>query len=366
MAARALSPYNTPMAAPQTTSLQPSLRHLRRLSDEVGVREHARHAVPRPEHGYCLDDNARAVLVLSELSGEQDNAATARLFDRCLSFVLAAQAADGRFRNRYSHDHRWVDEPATGDHWGRALWALGHVATRHREHTLTARARTGFLAGARLRSRHHRSMAYAALGGAAFLGTASGDTEQHVVRLLLADAIDVIGPPALDPDWPWPARRLTYANARVPEALIAAGVALDDESTLENGLLLLRWLVGTETRGGHLSFTPVGGKARGTPGPAFDQQPIEAWALADAAVRAFNVTNDGYWRSVVERCAAWFLGDNDSEVPLLNAATGGGCDGLEADGRNENQGAESTLALVAVLSAHARVGDRGHPLVRPH
>jgi hypothetical protein len=105
-----------------------------------------------------------------------------------------------------------------------------------------------------------------------------------------------------------------------------------------------------------MSFTPVGGWALGEPRPGFDQQPIEAWAMADAAARAWEATGDAAWATVVRHCADWFLGRNDCGVPLLDERTGGGCDGLEAGGRNENQGAESTLALVATLQARQRIG----------
>jgi flavin-binding protein dodecin len=105
-----------------------------------------------------------------------------------------------------------------------------------------------------------------------------------------------------------------------------------------------------------MSFTPVGGWARGEPRPGFDQQPIEAWAMADAAARAWQVTGDTSWASVVDRCAGWFHGRNDSAIPLFDECTGGGCDGLHAAARNENQGAESTLALIATLQVQMQVG----------
>ena len=336
------------------------LRHLARLSDALGLLEHADHDRPRREHGYCVDDNARAVIVVDHERGRSDIADG--LSARCLAFVLDAQAPDGSFHNRRSVDGRWTDAPATGDHWGRALWALGVVAAGTARAT-TARVRAAFLRGARHRSPHPRAMAYAALGAAELLGGAPSAREAVAARELLVDAVATIGRGG-DPGWPWPAPRLTYANARLPEALIAAGVALRDAGALADGLTLLRWLVATESsagmvprttrptsgrRAGHLSFTSTAGWGRGEPRPAFDQQPIEAWALADAAGRALHATCDPYWCEVVEGCSAWFEGANDAGLPLRDAVTGGGCDGLTADGRNENQGAESTLAMIATM-----------------
>jgi hypothetical protein len=104
-----------------------------------------------------------------------------------------------------------------------------------------------------------------------------------------------------------------------------------------------------ETRGDHLSLTPVGGWAPGEARPGFDQQPIEAAAIADACARALGVTQDPRWCAGIDRAVGWFLGNNDSGVPMYDPATGGGFDGLTATGRNANQGAESTLALISTL-----------------
>jgi hypothetical protein len=112
---------------------------------------------------------------------------------------------------------------------------------------------------------------------------------------------------------------------------------------------MLEWLLAGETRGGHLSVVPVGGWGPGERRPAFDQQPIEVTAIADACARAASVTDDPSWLAGVDMCVAWFLGDNDTGVPLIDEQSGGGCDGLTATGRNPNQGAESTLAALSVL-----------------
>ena len=338
------------------------LCHLMRLSDDVGLLEHASYDQPRREHGYCVDDNARAVIVAERELGRSDSAA--HLFTRCLTFVLDAQTLDGRFHNRRTSDGGWSDEPGTGDHWGRALWALGRVASRT-SHATTGRVRDAFLRGAQHRSQHPRAMAYAAVGAAELLAGTPSAREAAVAREVLADAVATIGRPRPDDGWPWPWPRLTYANARLPEALIAAGVVLHDGTAVADGLALLRWLAATETSsspvprdagrtdgeqpGGHMSFTPVHGWAHGEPRPGFDQQPIEAWAMADAAARALHATGDPGWQVLLDRCADWFEGVNDTGIPLRHADTCGGCDGLTAERRNENQGAESTLALIGTM-----------------
>jgi hypothetical protein len=174
-------------------------------------------------------------------------------------------------------------------------------------------------------------------------------------RSLLEAAASRLGSLSPDPNWPWPQARLAYDNARIAEARFAAGLAIGDQGLLAEGLHLLDWLVQVETCGDHFSFTPVGGRGPGDPRPAFDQQPIEAGAMADACARAFDATGEEPWAAACVRAAAWFVGANDVGVTLLDAVTGGCRDGLEADGRNANQGAESTLAMISALQQARRL-----------
>ena len=134
-----------------------------------------------------------------------------------------------------------------------------------------------------------------------------------------------------------------------------AGDKLGRGRVLRNGLRMLDWLLGVETRDGHLSVVPTGGWSLGEPRPAFDQQPIEVAALADACMRAATVTGDRSWLGGAEMAVAWFLGDNDAKIPLLDERTGGGCDGLSRTSRSRNQGAESTLAMISVMQQGLRL-----------
>jgi hypothetical protein len=188
-------------------------------------------------------------------------------------------------------------------------------------------------------------MAFAALGAAEVL---TAEPTHRRARALLGDAAAVIGTPGPDGDWPWPEARLTYANAALPEALIAAGQLLDQPQILANGLEMLEWLVDRETVAGHLSVTPVGGASKGDASGRFDQQPIEVAAMADACLRAAVVTGDHMWFARFHHARRWFDGANDAGVTMFDPATGGAFDGLHASGPNLNQGAESTLSLVMV------------------
>jgi hypothetical protein len=325
-------------------------RHLLRLTDNIGLLEHAEGIVPRYEHGYCVDDVARGLMVVCrEPSPSQELITLGR---RYLYFLGQAQAPDGKFRNRLGHDRRWRDHPATEDCWGRGLWGLGTAAARGPTSGIREESLSRFDRSAQVSSPWPHAMSFAALGAAEVLDRWPG----HPGALALLDkASAIIGQAPADPAWPWPARRLTYANAAIAEAVIVAGWKLGRDRVLHNGLRMLDWLVTVETRDGHLSVVPAGGWGLGEDRPAFDQQPIEVAALADACMRAAAVTGDSSWLAGVQMSVSWFLGDNDAGVPMLDERTGGGCDGLTRDGRSRNQGAESTLAMISVLQQGLRL-----------
>lgn len=350
------------IAPPRTSTLAPvSFQHLFHLTDGIGLFEHAELTRPRREHGYCVDDVARG-LVVAARQPDQPADLTA-LATTYLEFVLEAQGAGGGFRNRRSVDGAWTDQPTVEDCWGRALWGLG-TAVAQAPGLADWRALGAFTLGAQLRSPWRRSMAFAALGAAEVL-TVSPLHEPS--RILLGDAARLIAAPApamgiaptLIPGWRWPEPRLQYANAALAEALIAAGSLLGTWKWLTEGLGMLAWLLESETEAGHLSPTPLTGWALGEPRPAFDQQPIEVAALADACARAFDVTADPRWRAAVQLCADWFEGANDSGTVLHDPISGGGCDGLHEFGRNENQGAESTIAMISTFQQAQRIGLAG-------
>ena len=316
--------------------------HLEHLTDDRGLFEHALHTTPRREHGYCVDDAARGVVVLCR---EPTPDRRLRRLLRCyLNLVVAAVERDGRCHNRMGADGTWQDEAGTGDWWGRAIWALGAAAASGQTPGMRTRARVMFHRAAQARSPHAHAMAYAALGAAQVLGR---HPRHRAARALLIDAVDTIGPVGPDAEWPWPEPRLRYGNAALAEALIVAGDVLDEPGVVAQGTRMLTMLLETETRDGHLSVTPVGGRGPDDVAPGFDQQPIEVAAIADACVSAYRVTAAAEWLAGVRLAWSWFLGDNDSATAMFDPLTGGGYDGLERTGRNSNQGAESTLAMLA-------------------
>ena len=327
--------------------------HLAHLTDDVGVFEHAEGTVPRVGHGYCVDDVARALVVTTrQPNPDSEVEALSRIY---LTFLAAAQHSSGRFHNRCPARGVWADVPGLGDWWGRALWGLGTAAGRSTAHA--EEAKRLFEAGADHRGPWSRAMCFAALGAAEVL---SVDPGHRSARALLRDAARFVDTSGKDASWPWPEPRLRYANAVVPEVLIAAGTLLEVPRWTAEGLRVLGWLLDIQTNGGHLSVVPAGGWAPGEPRPGFDQQPIEVAALCDASARAYAATGDRIWSDAMIRCEAWFDGDNDAQTSLYDPRTGGGFDGLERFGRNENQGAESTLALLSTQQQNQRllVGSR--------
>ncbi len=336
----------------------PVYDHLIRMSDQRGLFEHAWYSDPRRDHGYCVDDIARGLIVLCR---EPDaSPILRRLGRRYLDFTLAAVQPNGTCHNRMNSAGRWTDSPGLGDWWGRALWGLGVAAAQAPTAAMRGRSLLGFRTLARSRSPHLHAMAFAALGAGELL---RARPEEISARELLRDSTAVImsersGAELPTADWPWPEDRLRYANGSLVEALLLAGTELPDPAALAHAFHLLDFLLRTESVDGHLSVTPVGGRGPGDRSPAFDQQPIEVAALADACARAAEGSRDPRWTAGVGLAWAWFAGHNDADTPMVDHR-GGGFDGLQQGGRNLNQGAESTLAVLSTAQHARRLGVPG-------
>ena len=333
--------------ADRTELPSPDFTHLRRLTNQTGVWEHARMLTPRVEHGFCTDDNARALLVVSRQPSPP--AYLADLAAIYLTFVLEARTESGEFHNRRSADGAWIDDVGSDDSQGRAWWGLGTVARMGPAAWMRQAGADAFTTCTTFDSVHLRANAYAALGAVEMLladrdHRAAADLLERTSRVLADAARATI---------PWPETRLTYDNARLPEALIAAGAVLGDRRMISTGTRLLEWLVRVETNADHFSFTPTAGWALGETRPAFDQQPVEAAAMAQACYRAWSITGDSVWRRRAIDAASWFMGKNDTGMLLYDPETGATCDGLEERSVNENRGAESTLAGIAALQTAA-------------
>ena len=322
--------------------------HLLSLTDGRGVFEHCAGRIPRVEHGYCVDDVARAWIVAER--GLDEDPDLEFVADTCARFLTEATSGDGTIRNRCDVEGVWHGPADTADHWGRALWAWGTVIAESSDPIRRESAERGWQLAARQRSEYPRSMAFASLGAGEVLRARPHDS---LALALLADTAAMI-PPDETQHWPWPEPRLSYANAVIPHALLMAGHHLDDQNLLQRGLSQLHWLISVQRRGEHLSIVPNTGWSPPDLLPDFDQQPIEVSALVEAALFAHHVTGDPTWHDVLSTGVTWFLGDNDSGVAMADPIDGAGFDGLTWTGRNSNAGAESTLAYLSVMQRARR------------
>jgi glycosyltransferase involved in cell wall biosynthesis len=350
------------------------LNHLRRMTDGTGVLQHAKHTIPDRTHGYCVDDNARALIVAVTAQDLQPlDSSLGDLASVYLSFLdYAFNEQTGRFRNFMSYDRRWLELTGSEDSHGRALWGLGVAIALGRDAGEVAYAVDLFKRA--LDSVGHftspRAIAFVIIGIHAYLSRDSSNSQVTGMRKILADRLMAWFRDSATEDWPWCEDILSYDNARLPQALLLSGQQLQDSEMVDMGLRALDWLkqVQTDETGRHFAaignqgwLTRDGEKAR------FDQQPIEAAAMVDACIEAFKCTRDEEWITYAYRCLNWYQGENDLRVPLCDYATGGCRDGLEAQGANENQGAESTLCwLMALLAVYSQRGwDRVTPGEEP-
>jgi glycosyltransferase involved in cell wall biosynthesis len=340
------------------------LDHLQVMTDSTGLLQHAAATIPRYEDGYCLDDNARALLLMALLedSRVEDSQTVRTLASRYLAFVnYAFNVQTGRFRNFMSFSRSFLDESGSEDCHGRALWALGAVVGRARHEGRRSLGNRLFHAAlpAVMNFSSPRAWAYTLLGIDEYLRAFAGQRNVEATRKVLSERLADLLRRSSARGWPWFEDRLTYANARLPQALFVSGAAMGNEAMVKDGLRSLEWLLAVQ-RSDDGYFAPVGSNGffvRGEAKAAFDQQPIEACAIVSACLDAGRVTGDARWLAHARCAFDWFLGQNQLQEALYDATNGGCCDGLHEDRRNENQGAESTLSFLLALS-EMRLSDR--------
>ncbi|HHE75309.1 MAG TPA: glycosyltransferase, partial [Desulfobacteraceae bacterium] len=319
------------------------LDHLKTLTDDTGILQHANHTIPDRFHGYCTDDNARALMVAA--MGRKYLLADSRCFDslanQYLGFLLYAfNVETERFRNFMTYSRQWIEEIGSEDAHGRALWGLGKaVAYLDNPGQLAMSTR---LFNQALRAVEHftspRAIAFTLVGMHAYLQKFSGDSEVRRIREILADKLFSQFKSHAKKSWLWLENSLNYANGKLPHALLLSGQWMQRSDMIDMGLKSLKWLLSIQTEDGH--FVPIGNDgwyAQGGTKARFDQQPIEANAMIEACVEAYNITRDKAWIDNAVMCFNWFLGHNDLNMSLYDPKTGGCRDGLTADGINQNE-----------------------------
>lgn len=334
-------------SAVPATRRGPALAGLWAMCDDVGILQHGIEIVPDRNHGYCIDDNARALMFVHGLrvgGGEAEQ--------RLLTFASFVQHAwnpeHGCFRNFMGYDRRWLEEAGSEDSNGRTLWALGHSAAKAHDANFRRWAAGWFERAAPMAQKFKspRAIAFALLGADHLLESDPGNAAARAIVERGAAFLSALWKSARRADWDWFETGLAYDNARLAEALIRAGRRLPSLPHEEAGLAALDWLCAKQTAAaGH--FRPMGSEGFGRQGEylPFDQQPIEAWATIAACATAFAFSGLSVWRARAEIAWRWFLGDNDRGLALGDVRSGRCLDGLTPRGVNLNCGAESILAF---------------------
>jgi len=333
------------------------LDHLVRMTDGTGILEHAVFVVPNYPEGYTTDDNARALIVaiLLEEFGSTVPAGFLDLASRYLAFLwLSFDPVSKRFRNCLSYERQWQELEGSEDSHGRALWGLGVVLGRSKHAGLRGAAGRLFELAlpAALQFQSPRACAFAVLGMEEYLEAFPRDRAAISVGDTLADRLFNSYRVHSSPDWNWFETSLAYSNARLPQALVRAGVRRGNDEMVSSGLEALDWLAAIQHCPVSRHFVPIGSHgfySKSTEKARFDQQPVEACGMVSACLQAYRATGKGQWRTEAWTAFNWFLGDNDLQIALYDSTTGGCRDGLHPDRANENQGAESTLSFLMAL-----------------
>ncbi len=327
---------------------QVGIEGLLRICDDTGILQHSIHSIPDRAHGYCVDDNARALILMNRL-GDDAEPYRSRMATTFAAFVESAwNETTGEFRNFMDYRRNWLEDSGSEDSCGRTLWALGATILEGRTASLrhwaqglfdrTARSALGFGSP--------RATAFAMLGADyALQSVPLSETALEILRDG-AEKLLALYSNVQSPEWRWFETVLAYDNCRLSEAMIRAGLRLDRADVSKCGLEATRWLHSQQTAPAGY-FRPVGsdsfGNEREAPMP-FDQQPVEVWAAIDSATAAFDATGDAIWLVEAQRAYDWFGGANDRGVAVADPDSGTCRDGINPRGLNLNEGAESVLA----------------------
>ncbi|MGB8400309.1 glycosyltransferase family 4 protein [Bradyrhizobium sp.] len=340
------------------------ISHFLAMCDDTGLFQHAVHSVPDRSHGYCVDDNARALLLACALNAPGEDPLSEVLTARFAAFVQHAwNPGTGRFRNFMGFNRTWLEDSGSEDSHGRTLWALGECARKDASPSRRRWAAALFAqALPTVKSfRSPRASAFTLLGLDGYCAVAPDDLRAREIRRGLADRL-MSGLASVEtPDWPWFEEGLAYDNARLPQALMVTGMATQTPGYVDAGLRSLRWLMTQQTTSTG-QFRPVGTAGFGElrkPPRNFDQQPVEATATIAACLTAWRADGDAEWKAVAANVFAWFLGSNDLSIALVDPESGSCRDGLHPDRANENRGGESVVSYLLGL-AEIRQLERVH------
>ena len=326
-----------------------ALDHIRRMTDDTGIIQHAKFGIPNLKEGYCLDDNARALLMVLMAYKQKKHPLALELSPVYLSYIHYMQNEDGTFRNFLSFSRNFLDEVGSEDSFGRAIWALGYLLGNAPNDAYYQTGKEIFFDAApnfdQLKS--IRSIANTIIGISYYLKTNPSD--EGMIERLRAMTYGLVTEyrNTRTDDWRWFEQVLTYDNAMLPLALFHAAMVLHDETVGAIAMESMDFLTSHTFRDGYLSV--IGNEQwfqRDGSASNFAQQPLDVLAQVLMYHQAYHYTKDRVYLEKLYLSFMWFLGENDLRISLYDFETKGCCDGLERYGINRNQGAESTLSYL--------------------
>jgi len=332
---------------------EPPLGHLIKMTDDTGLIQHAKFTIPDREHGYCTDDNARAMLVMAKYYKQYADKQSLRLFEIYLSFTCHAQREDGTMHNFMDYNRNWQHPEPDHDATSRGLWAFGAVMAAAPAPMYLSIIKERFDRAAKhIPEFSPRGMAYSIFGLSDYLQQFPGASETKRLLALAADSLLDLYHKNSSADWQWFEDILAYDNAIMPAALFVASLALGDEKYLVVAEKTCQFLLKNTYTGKYFSFIGSNGwYKKGKTKASFDQQPMEVASTVLMLTAGYEVTMNIDYLDLQRKAFNWFLGKNDLYIPIYDFQTKGCCDGLEPGGVNINQGAESILSfLLSLLS----------------
>lgn len=371
---KAAEDFKTPKSFPVTSTLNnilPSLpdinlTHLKNMTDSTGIFQHATYCIPNPNHGYCTDDNVRALLVSVMHKIYFNDDSIDPYINRYLQFVYYSYNQEkGLFRNFMSYERKWLDDEGSEDCNGRVIFVFGYLIKNIKSESILGLVKNLFDVTIKnmLQFKSPRAIAYIILGCVSYLDKFSGASEIKKILNKLTHRLFEYYVNTKSEDWCWFENSLTYANARLSQALIVSGKCLNKKEYLSSGLESLEWLYDNLYDKDKKFLSLIGNEGwfvKGEPKSKFDQQPVEIPGLIEACYEAYLATNDNMWISNTGTAFSWFLGNNDRQEPMIDFSTGGCYDGLTLTKVNDNQGAESTLSWLSSLYKMIDISQKLH------
>jgi len=326
-----------------------NLDHLFAITDHNAVVQHANFSIPSKREGYTTDDNGRALVFAVKAQRIWPSDRLSEFQRKLLAFILLMQSDDGKFHNLMDFSHRMVDEPSVGDHLGRAIWSAGAVINSRLPGGMKNSARHIFDRALPwgIASHFPRTKAYTCLGVAERLKADVADQNLALNLERLGNDLFKELERNTSENWDWFENTLTYDNARLSQALLAAYEVLGNERFLEAGKKSLSFLLRATTK--NETYVPIGNKGwytKGGDAAIYDQQPVDAGAMVETTALAYKLTSQRIYEKAFRQALGWFFGLNTKAVAVYDHRTGACHDGITPLGLNENQGAESTISFL--------------------